>query len=686
MELQAQAKSTSGSAAPATKLTTQRTACASCHQRKIKCNANEVGFPCTNCSESGREECRPHQKRKRGAVTRTDSRTLVPLRTTSSQEPPTLEATHPITLPQPELLPGLLTPARSGDENETRTHLVEFIDQVDINERPIDRAARVTYIGSDAANLSFLFRQHSTARDARVLHHPANRIARHLTVYEPLSMPKEALVLPDRNVVDRLLNAYFNEVNIGCPIVDRDRFMKQYHARDPNDPPSLLLLQSIMVVGAHVSYPGPEREGIKATFYRRAKMLFDSRFERNRDVAVQAALLLAWHTDGAEDVAANVWYWIRTAATVATGLGMHRDAERSTLVAHNKRMWRRVFWLMFQQDVMCAMMYGRPQSIRLDECDVQPLRVTDFEQCGEGVKPECIIHGTELCKIISQALRDRFGPCSDPFQVRQALTTADEALAQWSLYLPDSLRLRPTVTMDFHPTILQLTYHTFLIVLHRPMPHSDKHDDLKQADAEICSAAAGVVQSLFEGIRERGQTRCLWPFSIHSIFTAMIQLSVEVRLTNPVLSVGALRRFDSTLWSLKELSQYWPNAQSVLHFFENLIRPQRLRNLNPATPGTVPDTNNHTNAGHMTAATPLQHQAMVPHHDANLTREAVASLAEQHGTQAGYQIGEDEFDWRQLFVSETLNEPYEFLPWEEWRDVYYQQPEPSTASTEPPGE
>ena len=130
--------------------------------------------------------------------------------------------------------------------------------------------------------------------------------------------------------MDELLHAYFTHVNPGFPVVDEDQFMELYQARDPSNPPSLLLLQSILLVGAHVARTGAEREALKASFFKKAKILFEARFERMRDVAVQAALLMTWHSDGQEDVAANAYYWIGIAARIAMGLGMHRDTTPST--------------------------------------------------------------------------------------------------------------------------------------------------------------------------------------------------------------------------------------------------------------------------------------------------------------------------------------------------------------------
>ncbi|KAK3072730.1 hypothetical protein LTS18_014576, partial [Coniosporium uncinatum] len=247
-------------------------------------------------------------------------------------------------------------------DRDCKRHLVEFIDQEDLSRRPIDQTARITYVGTNVSNINFLVRQQGDG-DARVCHYPTDRIDRRFTAHEPDRLPLEAFELPEKAVVDELLTAFFTEINPGFPVVDEDVFMAQYHARDPENPPSLLLLQAVLLVGAHAARHGAERELLKAMFFRRAKMLFDARFERNRDVIVQAALLLTWHSDGQEDVAANAWYWVGVAARVATGLGMHRDAEPSTLIPHNKSMWRRVWWLLVQCDVLISMQYGRPQAM-----------------------------------------------------------------------------------------------------------------------------------------------------------------------------------------------------------------------------------------------------------------------------------------------------------------------------------
>lgn len=450
---------------------------------------------------------------------------------------------------------------------------MEFIDQPQFIDRPIDKDARLTYIGTDVSNLSFLVREQFGSTTSSVYHFPTNRIPRRHTCHEP-GLPVEATQLPPKLVVDRLLEAYFTHVNPTFPVVDESIFMDQYRAKDPENPPSLLLLHAILLVGAHVNFDEPDRTLMKTIFFRRAKSLFDARFERNRDTTVQAALLLTWHADGPEDVAANAWFWLGLAVRTAMGLGMHRDAENSTLVPHNKRMWRRVWWLLFQCDVLLSLQYGRPPSIHLEDSDVQKLKPSDFQDCGISSRIEYVFQMTELCVVISEALRERFRLKSTHQSKQAMLQKTDEALANWSLHLPHSLQLCLTPTLDIGAANLQLVYNMALILLHRAQPHRLKFSKTYREDSDICITAATTIQSIFQCLCDRSEIKCLWTSSINCLFTALIQLSIEVRFLNPVLAISALRRYDSALLSLRELARYWPNAQSILHFFENSVRLQ----------------------------------------------------------------------------------------------------------------
>ncbi|KAL3478772.1 fungal-specific transcription factor domain-containing protein [Aspergillus californicus] len=632
-------------------------ACIHCHRRKVRCDARVVGLPCSNCRSAGKSDCQIHEKKKRLAV----RSILDPVPILSrppvyeqapksiSPESPSLEPQSTFTTAFRAVQPDIVTPlgftsrvpstrspnptyeakitnnnspsngtqyqrggstagsplyTRHSDsdpaEGESRAEvekrLVKLIDEEASDSREIQRGVRAIYVGHELSNMSFLIRQQRDTDDD-VYHFAGNEIPRRQlrTGHDQLLM--DALTLPEPALADELVEAYFAQINSGYPIVEEDLFMTQYRNRDPADAPPILLLQTILLVGAHVTRPKAERDALMEIFFRRAKWLFDNRIERNRDILVQAALLLTWHSDAADDdVAANAHYWIGTAARIATGLGMHRNPVGSRFVARDRRMWRRLWYIMIQFDVMVSLSYGRPQAINLEDSDVSPLAASDFEGCGVHVQAEFVIHFSELCTMISYIVRERFGLRISADRRKAALLEADEALANWSLRLPDTLRLRAS-DMDPWSAMLHLTYNNFLILLHRPHPRASAYsDDYGPHDAEICSAAAGVIVSIFEELRMHDQLKFLWYSGVHTLFTAMIQVRVELRFSNPVLAINALRRFDSATFSLRELAQYWSHASTILRLFEDSRRLQEdLRTATSEGPRRFSNNNNNNN-------------------------------------------------------------------------------------------
>ncbi|GKZ30447.1 hypothetical protein AbraIFM66950_009157 [Aspergillus brasiliensis] len=765
-------------------------ACVHCHRRKVRCDARIVGLPCSNCRSAGKTDCRIHEKKKRLAV----RSILDPVPIRCRPPPASSEPTHRHSLPltattppdaftttfrgvQPEVTtpvapptsslhnlhqtlnhnvnhhhpphngagstaespaynrpPGQDASAESDSHADLEKRLVKLIDEEESGSREIRRGVRAIYVGHELSNMSFLIRQQRD-KDDDVYHFAGNEIPRRQlrTGHDQLLM--DALTLPEPALADELVQAYFDHVNPGYPIIDEDLFMAQYRNRDPADPPPILLLQAILLVGAHITRPKAERDALKDIFFRRAKWLFDSRIERNRDILVQAALLLTWHSDGADDdVAANAHYWVGVAARIATGLGMHRNPVSSRFVSRDRRMWRRLWYIIVQFDVMVSLSYGRPQAINLEDSDVSPLTISDFEGCGPRVQSDYVIHFSELSVMISYIVRSRFGLRVSAERRKAVLLEADEALANWSLKLPDKLRLRAS-DMDPWSAMLHLTYNNFLILLHRPHPRASAYsDDYGPHDAEICSAAAGVITSIFEELRLNDRLKFLWYSGVHTLFTAMIQVRVELRFSNPVLAINALRRFDSASYSLRELASYWFHANTILRLFEDSRRlqedlrmatserpPRRFSNPQDQLKTTLHSTTTPTTttAAMQTTRTPIptpadrpftfdvptpdsstNHLPTSPHHNHNPPQPQPQPQQQQphHHLDAWIpplppsatmtpvvdaidaDAPRESLDWRQLFSFTDLDQPVlpmamEGLPEleDEWRQIYWQE-------------
>lgn len=287
-------------------------------------------------------------------------------------------------------------------------------------------------------------------------------------------------------------------------------------------------------------------------------------------------------------------------------------------------------------------------------------------------------------------MRERFGLRVTPERRKAALLEADKALANWSLKLPENVRMS-TNDVDSWPALLHLTYNNFLILLHRPHPRASAYsDDYGPNDAEICSAAASVIVSIFEELREKDRIKYLWVSAVNSLFTAMVQIRVELRFSNPVLAINALRRFDSTLISLRTLSDYWLGAESILQLFESSKRLKHdMEMVKMKQPNSLPKDgdlvlkgSSHTTP-QMDVPTP-QGQLQTWYSKTQLN-ERLNYFAKQpleapiEGPAPAEPLGEHG-DWRQLFSIVDSEPCGPFIPGnltdmeDEWRELYLHEP------------
>lgn len=371
-------------------------ACITCHRRKVRCDILTKGPPCSNCQSQEGSSCRFYEKKKSRSSVARQSRSHVPIQPRGQQTvtaPATPIETHPpwpdASIPpasqeastsvsaeasdhvhrdQQQRRPGSRSASassttregeREGVDEQASRNLAEFIDTDDVRVSEIGQNSRLYFIGTEFSNLNYLVRQRSRHVNLDQLHfgsrHPARKVSR---------IPAEVLELPEKALADELVQAYFVHVNSGWPIVDEVDFMARYNANDPRCKVPLPLLYAVFLVGAHAFVPPrSDYRALKARFFHRAKLLIDSRFEEDRKLYVQVALLLTWSCDNLEDIVSNSWYWIGFAARTALGLGMHRDASQSKMSIVPKREWIRIWWVLFQFDVLLSTAYGRPQAM-----------------------------------------------------------------------------------------------------------------------------------------------------------------------------------------------------------------------------------------------------------------------------------------------------------------------------------
>ena len=315
---------------------------------------------------------------------------------------------------------------------------------------PIKEAGRVAYLG-ESSNLSLLVHDRHGTTD--VVHYPLPENIRgtraRLTEMDQMEIDslqqRGAFLLPPRALCDELIDSFFRWIHPVVPVINKTRFMRRY--RDAKNPPSLLLLQAMLLAGSRVCTNPQLMDSSGSTtpaamtFYKRAKALFDANYEDDRITIVQALILMGWYWEGPEDVTKNVFYWTRVAIVVAQGSGMHRSVESSQLSRPDKRLWKRVWWTLFTRDRSVAVALGRPVSINTDDSDVEIITEDDFVEDETDAPAEYppdrthvlfFLQYVKLCEIMGLVLSQQYSVASKARRTSALdLTHSDMALADW---------------------------------------------------------------------------------------------------------------------------------------------------------------------------------------------------------------------------------------------------------------
>jgi hypothetical protein len=277
-----------------------------------------------------------------------------------------------------------------------------------------------------------------------------------------------ALSLPCKEVCDELVDAFFTWVAPIVPIINKASFMKQY--RDPNNPPSILLMQAILLAGSRVypsDIPLDSSKSSATIFYQRAKALYDADYEKDRVTTVQSLILLGWYWEDPATVTKNVFYWNGVAVSIAHGFGMHRSAADSDLSIQDKRLWKRIWWTLFTRDRSVAAALGRPCHIDMRDSDVEMITEEDFiEHNGEPntTHIQFFLSYVKLSMVMDQIMDENYSTTAK--RNAAVFTQCNQALTDWLHSCPSEVKWTEG-RYDFWSNYLHCIYQTASSLLYR---------------------------------------------------------------------------------------------------------------------------------------------------------------------------------------------------------------------------
>ena len=122
-----------------------------------------------------------------------------------------------------------------------------------------------------------------------------------------------------------------------------------------------------------------DRSSAQRSFFSKAQLLYDLEAEKSQLCLLQGSLMMT-SSHFAFVVDKDCRFWLINAVRLATQMGLHRKQISAQLDKPSKKLFTRLFWVLYNRDVLMAIA-GRANVRRLNDyhCDVPDLTEDDWE-------------------------------------------------------------------------------------------------------------------------------------------------------------------------------------------------------------------------------------------------------------------------------------------------------------------
>ena len=111
--------------------------------------------------------------------------------------------------------------------------------------------------------------------------------------------------------------------------------------------------------------------------YNHVKDIYDADFETDKVTVSQALFLMSFWRAGPL-LEKDTRHWLGAAISLAQTKGMHRASSTTTFTDFKLR--KRIWWSLYVRDRQCSAALGLPTRIRDEDCDIEMLEPSDFEE------------------------------------------------------------------------------------------------------------------------------------------------------------------------------------------------------------------------------------------------------------------------------------------------------------------
>ncbi|EJD01089.1 uncharacterized protein FOMMEDRAFT_88846 [Fomitiporia mediterranea MF3/22] len=418
----------------------------------------------------------------------------------------------------------------------------------------------------------------------------------------------EEVEYPDRDLADKLIEAYFHRLHFLLPVVDKTTFLHAYNnlmdlKHDTNivraQTPFIALVFAVFACASRIvddpRLNGKEDGGLGMVFYERALILHYISHPLIQIAHVQCIVLLSSFLCSVNCLP-QAWLLVGQAVRMSQDLGLHRYSRHVSMTPLEKQVRRKVFWSVYSLDRMLAMALGRPLGIEDSDCDAEYPFEFDDEDLPEffsganiqRTQPSLMMGFVALCELYRIAGRvcrqiygiDSFREHLEPEKVQELVEQAmslDAELLDWCNKLPATFKSSPTteaqVTMG---AVLCSHYYSILTTLHRNfLP-------LSQSQFTGMTSSLKAVHTARSCIRLAPSVKNVVPSSHHLAFfiqhlfsSAVIILLYAMHIPDKEAAPAAMAEAESCIGVVSAWEGTWPGARKCKELLSDLANTAR---------------------------------------------------------------------------------------------------------------
>ncbi|GLB33579.1 putative fungal specific transcription factor [Lyophyllum shimeji] len=409
----------------------------------------------------------------------------------------------------------------------------------------------------------------------------------------------EEVEYPERDLADKLVEAYFSRLHFLMPVLDKPTFLRQYNNIMDN-------MKDLALVRSEAAFLGV----LFAVFACAAHLVQDSRLttgERNDDggmgmVYYERALILQYISHANTQIAhvqcfvlmssflcsinclPQAWILLGQAVRIGQDLGLHRSPRRLLITPIEKETRRKIWWGVYTLDRMLALALGRPLGINDSDCDVeQPVEVDDdhlseyFTGATMTQQQSSLTAGAvalnHLYEIGGRVLRQVYALdiCRDHLEpekkaeLQRTVESLDNELTKWCEDLPAVFKSQSETDEQVSMgAVLCSHYYSILTTLHRnllpvrrdqPQPVTAKSTIKAVSSARSCIRLAPSMKHVVP------PSHHLAFFIQHLFSSAVILLLYAMHASESRAAAAAMEEAKSALVALESWEGQWPGAK-----------------------------------------------------------------------------------------------------------------------------